>query len=330
MNRCLRLCIPGLIALWSSLAAAQTRTVTMTVEGVDFADAETPFVNKANCVDPSTTDIELNVPTFTGTTAYIYLTIGATDCKVATNRDESTDPCKLVFTDISLDSPVTFHLSDLTASGIDLNCTSSASTGTTYTLWILSGTPVNNQDFTGENGNVDFKVDVSAPTAPTDLPVSRSGESFNLSWNDGNSGEVVDSFRVYKQTGTVDQTSCTCTGMCLQAGMAATSATPVASPGSTSVTISASTLGLALGDKTQLLVSGVDLAGNEGVLSAPVCVQHVMSAGFCDVQKANGFDCPNGCSASEMRGHTTKWIWFPLASLIAAAVWVNLRRKNFR
>jgi hypothetical protein len=94
----------------------------------------------------------------------------------------------------------------------------------------------------------------------------------------------------------------------------------------TSVAIRTSDIGLEVGESATVYVVSVDAARNESVLSAPVCITRVPTAGFCQAwEDAEGEPCPSSCAAMGASPASVLW----LAGLLSLLC-VSYRRRFAR
>lgn len=234
----------------------------------------------------------------TGNMIDVWMTTGTGDCSTTEARNPMSATCQHVgcydFTGDNFIVP----LGDIDAASGSPLCDGTTRTGLSVSLYAFAGVGCMNQDAVDADATDNFtvRVDAVGPTAPTVNNDSVAGDnSVSVSWERGDEADLK--YRVYYGG------SCT--------GTAGDGGTGTPTPGeltlveetelmTTSVTLNPETeLGLDLGESTAVYVAGVDVAGNEGDLGGPVCVNRTESLGFCDEFS----DCDDsGCSAGPMRG----------------------------
>jgi hypothetical protein len=202
-------------------------------------------------------------------------------------------------------------LQELVDTGI-VDCENTALTGTPYQVYSFR-----NQDPGGTDVSVDgygtapFVVDVTPPAQlviTSDL--EQDGTSFTISWEQAADFTKIEEYRLYRSS-SPDPASAVDTGIVNGQGL------------DTSISVTASELGLSIGDEAYLFVTAVDMAsvvpgnGNEGERSEATRVISSQTLGFCDDPSV---DC-SGCSVSPMmlpNGQPGAGLW--LVGLVLAVV----------
>jgi len=246
----------------------------------------------------------------------VWMTTGTGDCSTTEARNPMSATCQHVGCyDFSGDRFLV-PLSEIDAASGSPLCDGTTRTGLTASLYAFAGVGCMNQDAVdaGATDNFSVKVDAVGPTAPTVNNDSVAGDnSVSVGWGRGD--EATLKYRVYYGGSCTGTASDGGTGMVTPGELTLLEETELMT---TSVTLNPDTdLGLALGESVAVYVAGVDIAGNEGELAGPVCVNRTESLGFCD----EFTDCDEGgCSAGPVSG-----AGFGSLFLLALVV---LRRKH--
>ena len=285
-------------------------------------DAAPIFFNAENCADPANTTYELTLTNGGGVTqAALWSGTQNAGCQQNSSRTDQQLLCRAVAGNLRTvedDSTVTnLTLQELIDTGI-VDCENTSLEGQPFELYAFRDQEPGSNDVPPEGyGVAPFTVDV---TPPNQLNLTNSleqeGSSFTISWNAPTDSESIAQYKVYRGDSD-DPAAATDTGV--TAGMTARS-----------VTVSATALGLGVGESTYLFVSAVDIAamrvgdGNEGELSEATFVTAAETFGVCSDPNV---DC-SGCSVSPLvlpNGQPSSGLW-ALALVCAVLVGWRLRR----
>lgn len=258
--------------------------------------------NANDCAGTATLEVQpANGTTVPSNMIDVWMTTGTGDCSTTEARNPMSATCQNVGCyDLEGDSFL-IPLSDIDAAASTPLCDdSSTRAGLNVNLYAFAGVGCNNQDAVDADATDNFavRVDAVGPVAPTLNNDSLSGDtSVTVGWETGSEANLT--YRLLYGgsctgtggdggTGTVDRDSLTQLGS--DTDLMTTSRTINPEDG----------LGLELGESVAVYVAAVDVAGNEGDLAGPICVNRVEALGFCDEFS----DCDSGgCSAGPV-GHT--------------------------
>lgn len=307
----------------ASLAQEQEDIVTR-INSEDTSAVVTKYFNAEDCVDPSATTYELTLTNGSGVgQAFLWAGTEQAGCEEVTNRSDQLEVCREV-----TGNPQTVG-DNATMAGLTLDalvntgifdCENTALEGRTY--WIYSfrdadpgGTVVGAEGY----GVAPVTIDV---TPPSQLDIEsgsvQEGSTFAVSWRTPTDSQSIAQYRLYASA-TDDPAAAEAGGVQATAGQNAKS-----------VSVAASSLGLAAGEEVYLFVSAVDFAavnvgdGNEGPLSESTLGIAAATGGFCNDPSV---DC-SGCSVSPLmlaNGQLGPGAW-TIGLLVAVIVGWRLRR----
>ena len=259
--------------------------------------------NDADCAGSSAA-VELRpaaMTMVTGNMIDVWMTSSTSgDCSTTESRNPMSATCQHVGCYDLTDSRFLIPLSDIDGAATTSLCSGTTTrTGVNVTLFAFAGAGCMNQDAVdaGAIDSVTVKVDPLGPAAPTPTRDSLSGDTaVTLGWNTGSEADLK--YRILYGG--------TCTGGASDGGTSTVDRASLTQLGSdtdlmtTSRTINPET-GLMLGENESVAVyiAAIDVAGNEGDLSSPICVSRVMGVGFCDDWEG----CEDGgCSTGPVSG----------------------------
>lgn len=294
---CLWLLPVGLLAVAApAFAQSEQMDIVTRIDGEATDNVVDKYFNAENCADPASILYDLTLVNAGGVSqAHLWAGTQNAGCEQVSNRSDQLDICRAIAGNPQTvgdnATMVDLSLQALVDTGI-VDCENTAREGQTY--WIYSfrnedpgGSDVSNDGF----GVAPFIVDV---TPPDELNITsapeQTGSTFSVGWDRPVDSQAIAQYRLYASA--TDDADAAFAG-----GVQAT-----ADQNATSVSVSASALGLAAGDEIYLFVSAVDQAavtignGNEGPLSVSTKGIAASTAGFCDDPEV---DC-SGCSVGPL------------------------------
>jgi uncharacterized protein (TIGR03382 family) len=325
----------------------------VTVGGQDIEPSQQyVYLGAAAC--EADVPITITLPTqTTGASPVMELWVGEAndDCTLGANRDTGDDEiatCREI--DIGADGNNPGNTPKVSTTARKLfgkdNTETCADEGDrwAYVLLLQSGSdPMGNDNITDNTKyrKVGFRVDVTAPAAPTKVSTENGESVVEISWDlpddldtENEDGAKV---RVYWDPMSITPASdMTCTSTLLMAGQdppAANAGSQQSISRATSWSTSPSTLAnLGLNQKIAVAVAAVDETGNVSKLSEVKCVAKVDTVGFCEENSgtAEAGDCGDDfdtCSASPWRGAGSLW---SVLALGAGALLLSRRRRSTR
>jgi hypothetical protein len=313
--------------LSSSIVEAQEgqldAIVTINGETPLSSDADVYF-NAANCASPGSTTYEVRLANGAGVTeAYMWAGAQNGKCELNASRTDLQLLCRPMADSqprvVGANATITsLTLQELVDTGI-VNCENTALTGTPYQIYSFRNQDPGGTDVSAEGyGAAPFFVDVTPPSQLTiTSELEQDGSSFTISWEQPVDFTKVEEYKLYRGS-SPDPAAAADTGIVNGQGL------------ETSISVTASQLGLSIGDEAYLFVSAVDMAsvvpgnGNEGELSEATRVISSQTLGFCDDP---GVDC-SGCSVSAMmlpNGQPGAGLWLVGLVLTVLCGW-RLRR----
>lgn len=332
--------IVALAVAASALAPARASAQIMyTIQ--EFGDRQAPVelygtngrpLSEAECTANVDIPIDIvNAPYDIGTTQVISIWRGAPTsaaCQTATNRRNTgtgEPPCTFV-TSI----PLTAAMQSIELGVQD--AFESCGTATELEFWFLvvnsamdtsTDVPVTNY-FT-----LRAALDPTPPAAPTELMSTPGDAQIQISWTNPEGLEPLEKARIYYDSMGCDAAG-EVTSTTLVGGAAAPSGTPAIDVDGQAVrtaTVSGEQLGIDYDAYAAVAVALVDRAGNESVLSEPICVQRVQVSGFWDAYcSERGMDVDTcsetyGCGVGRpgARGSAAAF-WVAMLAMIGAAL----------
>lgn len=307
----------------ASLAQEQEDIVTR-INGEDTSAVVTKYFNAEDCADPAATTYELTLTNGSGVSqAYLWAGTEQAGCEQVDNRSDQLDVCRQVtgnpqtvgdnatMTDLTLEALVNTGVFD---------CENTALEGRTYWIYSFRDTDPGGSVVGPEGyGIAPVTIDV---TPPNELEIEsqpvQEGSEFTVSWKTPTDSQSIAQYKVYASA-TDDPAAAEAGGVRGTAGQ-----------NSKSISVSASSLGLAEGEEIYLFVSAVDFAavdvgdGNEGPLSESTTGIAAATGGFCDDPNV---DC-SGCSVSPLvlaSGRPGSGAW-TMGVLLAILLGWRLRR----
>lgn len=314
-------------------AEAQTASLTIKLASITDPDGtvrSTPEdiaggVNQADCENPAATVLEFS-STASPTMGRFDLWISQNNnCVASTTRVGTTQICFDIGKQITtLESNMLFSvtLAELTHDSLDPCADITSNAGGTVYLHVFDSTSDNTiGDLTGPYGVATIPVDVVAPIAPTMTSGNMSGEGdLRVTWDvpDGDSDEQQYEYEVFN-VGACGGGDGGTTGDAAVAGDggAAGTGTSLGITGDAFKLISPAGLGLPVGSGVLIAVQAIDPADNRSALSAPICLTHVPTFGFCETAG----ECSGSCSCSIAPGSGPSR---PLAALAGFAATLGL------
>ena len=318
-----------LIAALYVLAPAALGQGTM-VDAITKIDGEVPtssaaivYFNAAQCADAAFTAYDLTLVNGDGVTqVYMWASVQNGNCNENDKRTDQQELCRpmassnprtvgdnATLTDLLLD--------ELVSTGV-VDCNNTALEGQPYEIYSFRGEDPGGNDVPPEGyGIASFTVDVTPPEELTiTSATTQEGSTFTITWSTPTDSNSIALYKLYEGD-TTDPAAARDTGV-------------TASQNAKSISVAATSLGLATGASTNLFVSAIDMAavtigdGNEGPLSEATTVTAEATQGFCTPE--NGY-C-SGCSVSPMvlaNGQPSSGAW--LFGLVFAIVCVRRLRR---
>ena len=291
--------LSALLAAATLLAApafAQEQEDTVTTINAESTDAVTrKYFNAENCADPANTKYDVTLTNADGVTrAFMWAGVQNAGCEQNSMRTDQQLLCRKMADSHPAQVGDNFTVFDLTLQELVdseiVDCQNTALVGQPY--WIYSfrtDDPGGTDVMVDGYGVAEIWVDVTPPDelSLTSQPV-QDGSQFTITWSSPADSTEIQLYKLYRSD-SGDPASAVDTGLTEQGTK-------------TTFTVTASTLGLAVGESTSLFVTAVDMAavtpgnGNEGPLSEATFVTAAETFGFCDDPSV---DC-SGCSVSPM------------------------------
>lgn len=300
-------CVLALSATQTAHAQANSLSIAVTrIEGPGGVRDESAEiqdgVNIADCAAPGETEITIRVGQSPQRGAGFDLWVAlVADCESSETRSGVTQTCFDIGRQITLlgaNMDFVLTLDELTVDERN-PCTdiTSAPGGNYYLHLFDSGL----ESTTGElqsdwpRGSVAIPVDVAAPTAPEITSGDASGEgALDVTWEaDAGDSDVQNyEFELFN-LGACGGASGGDAAVATDGG-AGDASTPFRRVSDSSVGIRPSDLGLAVGEGALIAVRAVDPAENRSELSAPICITHVPTVGFCELAG----ECSGTCNVT--------------------------------
>jgi len=317
--------IAALYVLAPAGLAQETQIDAITkIDGeVPTSSAATVYFNAAHCADAAVTVYDLTLVNGDGVTqVYMWASVQNGNCNENDKRTDQQELCRpmassnprtvgdnATLTDLLLD--------ELVSTGV-VDCNNTALEGQPYEIYSFRGEDPGGNDVLPEGyGIASFTVDVTPPEELTiTSATTQQGSTFTISWSTPTDSNSIAQYKLYEGD-TTDPAAASDTGV-------------TASQNAKSISVAATSLGLATGASTNLFVSAVDMAavtigdGNEGPLSEATTVTAEATQGFCTPE--NGY-C-SGCSVSPMvlaNGQPSSGAWVFGLVFAIVCVW-RLRR----
>jgi hypothetical protein len=318
-----------LLAALPMLAPPAFAQATM-VDAITKIDGETPtssaatvYFNAQQCADASFTLYDVTLVNGDGVTQ-IYMWAGVQNGNCNEN-DKRTDQ-QLLCRPMASSNPRTVGdnatvtdllLEELVATGV-VDCNNTALEGQPFEIYSFRNEDPGGNDVLPEGyGIASFTVDVTPPQQLSlTSAATQQGSTFTISWTTPTDSNSIAQYKLYQGDST-DPAGATNTGV-------------TAGQNAKSISVAATSLGLATEASTNLFVSAVDMAavtigdGNEGPLSEATTVTAEATQGFCTPD--NGY-C-SGCSVSPMilaDGQPSSGAW--MFGLVFAIVCVRRLRR---
>jgi len=314
----------SLLLLFPALAQAQeTISVTLiSVEGRSDINADTEFsaqpISSAECL--ADIDITVDFRSIDNTATLIDVWRGTgNDCSDATQRSGDTATCTSL-------SELNFNVNgstDITGQSYSVGSLVPCEDGE-HTIYFLAA---ESAMFTGDvtsYGSFTIQVDITPPSAPTNLSANDGENSITLTW-DATADTDVDHFELYYELGGCSSSAL---GMSENSEVPAGTLTVDTNVGSSLSTymVTPDDVGLEVGGEITLGLVAVDDAYNRSVLSI-ACATRVTTDGFCDVYAAQtGQSCPQDCTVGAPGLPTSKGGAGLVFLVIAAASIIRRRR----
>jgi hypothetical protein len=300
-------------------------------------------INMLDCQNPTESWVEFTVlPGSTAITAVdVWVGIGAETCQTSASRTPPTQTCRRIgYVQIGSgmgsapdpgNSRIAIGLDAVPSDEMFPFCTSTSPS--TLNFFFVADV----ENFTGEASslernqwvNIGIRVDAGPPDAPLVESTTSAGDrQISVTWDRVTSGTELILYKVYVEKDGCDPAAAS--GVLVAGEPPPQDTTDIFvfdANQATSYAISTSTIGLELGESASVYITSMDMAYNESVLSEPICITRIPTAGFCAAwETAEGAECPGSCSAAGGSPASVLWI----STLLALLTLVVYRRRSAR
>jgi hypothetical protein len=302
-------------------------------------------INLLDCENPASSWVEFTLlPGSQSVTAVdVWVGIGNETCQTSNSRTPPTQTCRrITYMQIGTavgsapdpgTSTIAIGLDAIPSDETFPFCTSTSPS--TLNFFFVAEL----ENFTGESSSLAaddwVTISVGVDAGPPDPPAVKSTEyggdrQVTVEWERVSVGTETITYKVYIENDGCDPNAASgalVPGERPPLDLPAGIIVKEAGQDTASYSISITEIGLELGESATVYVTSMDMARNESVLSEPICVTRVPTAGFCAAWEASeGTECPSSCSTLATSASSVAW----LSALLALLALITRRRRSAR